>query len=38
MEAFAAKGIEVLTLSDPVDEIWVDAVGEFEDGGGLLCA
>ncbi|GED98100.1 molecular chaperone HtpG [Gordonia crocea] len=30
MEAFAAKGIEVLTLSDPVDEIWVDAVGEFE--------
>lgn len=30
MEAFAAKGIEVLTLSDPVDEMWVDAVGEFD--------
>ncbi|QKT07423.1 molecular chaperone HtpG [Gordonia sp. X0973] len=30
MEAFAAKGIEVLTLSDPVDEMWVDMVGEFD--------
>ncbi len=30
MEAFAAKGIEVLTLSDPVDEMWVEAVGEFD--------
>ncbi|TKS99434.1 molecular chaperone HtpG [Streptomyces lasalocidi] len=30
MEAFRAKGVEVLLLTDPVDEVWVDAVGEFE--------
>ncbi|MEV5431809.1 molecular chaperone HtpG [Streptomyces sp. NPDC052701] len=30
MEAFRAKGIEVLLLTDPVDEVWVDAVGEYE--------
>ncbi|MFF5184409.1 molecular chaperone HtpG [Streptomyces sp. NPDC000345] len=30
MEAFRAKGIEVLLLTDPVDEVWVDVVGEFE--------
>ncbi|MEU6356275.1 molecular chaperone HtpG [Streptomyces sp. NPDC047072] len=30
MEAFAARGVEVLILTDPVDEVWVDAVGEFE--------
>ncbi|MCQ9178831.1 molecular chaperone HtpG [Streptomyces sp. IBSBF 2953] len=30
MEAFRAKGIEVLLLTDPVDEVWVDAVGEFD--------
>lgn len=30
MEAFRAKGIEVLLLTDPVDEVWVDAVGEFQ--------
>ncbi|MFG2573974.1 molecular chaperone HtpG [Streptomyces sp. NPDC048481] len=30
MEAFRAKGIEVLLLTDPVDEVWADAVGEFE--------
>ncbi|WP_329214017.1 molecular chaperone HtpG [Streptomyces sp. NBC_01485] len=30
MEAFSAKGIEVLLLTDPVDEVWVDAVGEFD--------
>ncbi len=29
MEAFAAKGFEVLLLTDPVDEIWVDSVREF---------
>ncbi|MEU9337020.1 molecular chaperone HtpG [Streptomyces sp. NPDC048290] len=34
MEAFRAKGIEVLLLTDPVDEVWVDAVGEY-DGKGL---
>ncbi|MFI1829657.1 molecular chaperone HtpG [Streptomyces sp. NPDC020412] len=30
MEAFRAKGIEVLLLTDPVDEVWVDTVGPYE--------
>jgi molecular chaperone HtpG len=30
MEAFKAKGYEVLLLTDPVDEIWVDAVPSYE--------
>ncbi|MCH0562369.1 MULTISPECIES: molecular chaperone HtpG [unclassified Streptomyces] len=30
MEAFRAKNIEVLLLTDPVDEVWADAVGEYE--------
>jgi len=30
MEAFQAKGFEVLLLTDPVDEVWVQAVPEFE--------
>ncbi|MFC9114231.1 molecular chaperone HtpG [Streptomyces sp. NPDC057092] len=30
MEAFRERGIEVLLLTDPVDEVWVDAVDEFE--------
>jgi molecular chaperone HtpG len=30
MEAFRAKGLEVLLLTDPVDEMWVDSVREFE--------
>ncbi|WP_030908139.1 molecular chaperone HtpG [Streptomyces sp. NRRL F-5126] len=30
MEAFRAKGVEVLLLTDPVDEVWVEAVPEFE--------
>jgi molecular chaperone HtpG len=30
LEAFKAKGYEVLLLTDPVDEVWVDAVGEFD--------
>lgn len=29
MEAFRAKGYEVLLLTDPVDEMWVEAVREF---------
>ncbi|MEU6536982.1 molecular chaperone HtpG [Streptomyces sp. NPDC047000] len=30
MEAFRARGLEVLLLTDPVDEVWVDVVGEAE--------
>ncbi|UNT00738.1 molecular chaperone HtpG [Streptomyces tubbatahanensis] len=30
MEAFRAQGIEVLLLTDPVDEVWVEAVPDFE--------
>ncbi|MFF8012389.1 molecular chaperone HtpG [Streptomyces sp. NPDC007929] len=30
MEAFRAKDIEVLLLTDAVDEVWVDAVGTYE--------
>ncbi|AZI59253.1 molecular chaperone HtpG [Nakamurella antarctica] len=30
MEAFKAKGLEVLLLTDPVDEVWVDAVPGFD--------
>jgi molecular chaperone HtpG len=31
MEAFRAKGYEVLLLTDAVDEVWVDAVPVFDD-------
>jgi molecular chaperone HtpG len=30
LEAFRAKGYEVLLLTDPVDEVWVDAVSEYD--------
>jgi len=30
LEAFQDKGFEVLILTDPIDEMWVDAVGEFK--------
>ena len=30
MEAFRAKGYEVLLLTDPVDEVWVQTVPEFD--------
>nr|WLK83212.1 Slm5 [Streptomyces sp.] len=30
MEAFAAKGYEVLILTDPVDEVWVERVPAFD--------
>ncbi|WP_416905637.1 molecular chaperone HtpG [Micromonospora echinospora] len=30
MEAFRARGYEVLVLTDPVDEVWVERVGEFD--------
>jgi molecular chaperone HtpG len=29
LEAFRAKGYEVLLLADPVDEMWVESAGEF---------
>ena len=29
LEAFLAKGYEVLVLTDPIDEMWVDSVPEF---------
>ncbi len=31
LEGFEAKGIEVLLLSDPVDEFWIPAVATFKD-------
>lgn len=31
MEAFRAKGYEVLLLTDPVDEVWVESVPAFEE-------
>ncbi len=31
LEAFRAKGYEVLLLTDPVDEVWVDQVPAFEE-------
>jgi len=31
LEAFRARGIEVLLLTDPVDEFWVPSIGSFED-------
>ncbi|MEH0844225.1 molecular chaperone HtpG [Micromonospora sp. CPCC 205711] len=30
MEAFRARGYEVLLLTDPVDEVWVERVGQFD--------
>ncbi|WP_328930891.1 MULTISPECIES: molecular chaperone HtpG [unclassified Streptomyces] len=30
MEAFAAKGYEVLILTDPIDEVWADQVPAFD--------
>src|SRR5690606_9650510 len=30
LEGFAARGIEVLLLTDPVDEFWIPAVGTYE--------
>ena len=31
LEVFRKRGIEVLLLSDPVDEVWVQAVGAFSE-------
>ncbi|MEU5721957.1 molecular chaperone HtpG [Micromonospora sp. NPDC047738] len=30
LEAFRAKGFEVLILTDPVDEVWVERVGQYD--------
>jgi molecular chaperone HtpG len=30
MEAFRAKGYEVLILTDPIDQLWVESVAEFD--------
>jgi molecular chaperone HtpG len=30
LEGYRAKGVEVLLLTDPVDEFWVPAVGDYE--------
>ncbi|GAA3591951.1 molecular chaperone HtpG [Kineosporia mesophila] len=30
MEAFRAKELEVLLLTDPIDEVWVDGIPEFD--------
>ncbi|MBC8268079.1 MAG: molecular chaperone HtpG [Rhodospirillaceae bacterium] len=31
LEGFRARGVEVLLMTDPVDEFWLPAVGSFED-------
>jgi len=31
LEAFRAKGVEVLLLTDPIDEFWVPALGSYKD-------
>ncbi|MFM9841719.1 MAG: molecular chaperone HtpG [Dongiaceae bacterium] len=31
IEGYKAKGVEVLLLTDPVDEFWMPAVGNFQD-------
>ncbi|MGF1608918.1 MAG: molecular chaperone HtpG [Kiloniellales bacterium] len=31
LEGFRAKGVEVLLLTDPVDEFWLPAVGQYAD-------
>ncbi|MEQ8666872.1 MAG: molecular chaperone HtpG [Rhodospirillales bacterium] len=31
LEGFKAKGVEVLVLTDPVDDFWISGVGAFQD-------
>lgn len=33
LEGFASKGVEVLLMTDPVDEFWLPMIGEFEEKG-----
>ncbi len=30
IEGFAAKGLEVLLMTDPIDEFWINAIGEYQ--------
>ena len=31
LEGFRARGVEVLLLTDPVDEFWMPALGKYKD-------
>jgi molecular chaperone HtpG len=31
LEGFAARGVEVLLLTDPIDEFWIPIIGTFQD-------
>jgi molecular chaperone HtpG len=31
LEGFKAKGVEVLFMTDPIDEFWIPSVGQFEE-------
>ena len=31
IEGFAAKGLEVLLMTDPIDEFWINAVGQYQE-------
>jgi molecular chaperone HtpG len=31
IEGFAARGVEVLLLTDPIDEFWIPAIGAFQE-------
>ncbi|SCA57094.1 Chaperone protein HtpG [Candidatus Terasakiella magnetica] len=31
LEGFKAKGVEVLLMTDPIDEFWIPSVGQFEE-------
>jgi molecular chaperone HtpG len=33
LEGFRARGVEVLLLTDPIDEFWVPALGKYQDKG-----
>jgi molecular chaperone HtpG len=31
IEGFAAKGLEVLLMTDPIDDFWINAIGEYKE-------